>query len=150
MADDTCCIDGCDKPRYQQRRMCSTHVMRKHRYGDPLIDKTRAGRTWQADTGYLKRTIPDHPLADAKGAVYVHRVVLYEAIGPGEHPCHWCSGLVSWDKHYPQDQDALVPDHLDGDKLNNDPANLVPTHNGCNSRRFSTGRKRGSSWEWLD
>ena len=33
---DTCQIDGCDKPRYQQRLLCSTHAMRKHRYGDPL------------------------------------------------------------------------------------------------------------------
>lgn len=38
----TCVIDGCDKPRYQQQFMCSTHVMRKHRYGDPLHEvKTR-------------------------------------------------------------------------------------------------------------
>lgn len=31
-----CDIPDCERPRYQGRRMCSTHVMRKHRYGDPL------------------------------------------------------------------------------------------------------------------
>lgn len=41
MTQGTCSIDGCPKPRYQRRSMCSTHVMRKHRYGDPHIDRTK-------------------------------------------------------------------------------------------------------------
>lgn len=31
-----CDVQGCTRPRYQRRTLCSTHAMRKHRYGDPL------------------------------------------------------------------------------------------------------------------
>lgn len=30
-----------------------------------------------------------HPLANTHGAVFEHRKVLYDEIGPGPHPCHW-------------------------------------------------------------
>lgn len=28
-----CAVDGCERTRYQQNRVCSTHSMRRHRYG---------------------------------------------------------------------------------------------------------------------
>ncbi len=62
-----------------------------------------------------------------------HRVVLYEKVGPGSHPCHWCAQPVHW---LPEPgQVRLVTDHLDGDVRNNDPANLVPSCSGCNANR---------------
>ena len=81
-----------------------------------------------------------HPLANSRGEVYEHRLVLFESIGPGQHPCHWCSVLVSWDLTYPASIDALVVDHLDDDKLNNDPTNLAPSCNPCNGGRAATAR----------
>lgn len=65
-----------------------------------------------------------------------HRLVLYREIGPGWHRCHHCGRLVTWDHHHGvQPETALVVDHLDWDRLNNDPANLVPACNDCNARR---------------
>lgn len=89
------------------------------------------------------------------GREYVHRVVLLAKIGPGEHPCHWCSGMVSWDKPWPDDPDSLCVDHLDGNKRNNDPANLVPSHGACNTRRAAVAtaereRRERQKWWRLD
>src|SRR5689334_2898842 len=36
----------------------------------------------------------DHPLADGQGRVSLYRCVLYDKIGPGTHPCHWCQNPV--------------------------------------------------------
>ncbi len=82
--------------------------------------------------------IPDHPLATVRGVVRLHRAVLYEKIGPGTHPCHWCGKALRWvtqleGKSTPPD--AILGDHLDGDIQNNSPKNLVPSCNGCNSLR---------------
>lgn len=85
----------------------------------------------------------NHPAALACGVTRYHRIVLWEKIGGGEHPCHWCGKIVSWDKpmhtnwHY-----ALIVDHVDWDKTNNDPSNLVPACNDCN---LSTARRRNSA-----
>lgn len=76
-----------------------------------------------------------HPVAAPGGRVFEHRRNLYDAIGAGPHPCHWCGLLVAWDRRSPYDPDALVVDHLDYDKLNNDPTNLVPSCLSCNAAR---------------
>lgn len=68
--------------------------------------------------------------------IYVHRKILRDKIGDGEHPCFHCGRMVAWDKwHNEHPRDALVVDHLDANKLNNDPDNLVPSCNRCNSLR---------------
>lgn len=77
---------------------------------------------------YPYSVIPGHPLAHADGRVRIHRAVLYDAIGPGAHPCHWCGDLLTW-------KENLVVDHIDADTWNNDPSNLVPSCSSCNSRR---------------
>jgi hypothetical protein len=65
-----------------------------------------------------------------------HRVVLYKKIGGGTHVCHHCDKPVTWDAHHITDsENALVGDHLDSDKLNNDPDNIVPSCNYCNATR---------------
>ena len=69
-----------------------------------------------------------------KAGKYVHRVILLESIGPGTHPCHWCGRLVDWDA--PRNaRNSLLVDHLDQDRENNDPSNLVPSCQMCNSSR---------------
>jgi len=81
---------------------------------------------------YVKR--PGHPLAPKSGQLPLHRVVLYDKIGPGPHPCHGCGAEVNWSSAR-TGQGALIADHLDGDKTNNDPSNLAPSCHPCNTRR---------------
>lgn len=76
---------------------------------------------------------PHHPLADKRGRVAEHRWLLFERIGPGEHPCHWCGDLVCWMQGMAPA--ALIADHVDGDSRNNDPANIVESCVRCNSLR---------------
>lgn len=81
----------------------------------------------------------DHPLA-RNGQLEEHRKVLYDKIGPGPHYCHWnCGKLLEW-----RDANELISDHLNGDKLNNDPENLVPSCRSCNVARA----RRGNPIDW--
>lgn len=114
--------------------------MRWRKYGDPGEAERRrasngAGYT-DKGTGYRGRRDPDHPLADVTGRVLEHRAVLYDTIGPGPHSCHWCGTELYWHRRPTEHpSSALCVDHIDENKLNNDPTNLVPSCLGCNSRR---------------
>lgn len=81
-----------------------------------------------AHLGWRRRTT-----GKERPTVYEHKLVLFEKLGGGDHPCHWCGRLLRWVKGTAGD--ALVADHLDGDRRNNEPANLVPACNGCNTIR---------------
>lgn len=91
------------------------------------------GEPWQGTHGYLVVRHPGHPIADTRGDGYVHRMVLFDEIGYGPHWCHWCQQHIQW-------RDQLEGDHLDHDRLNNDPANLVPSCKGCNRSRSNRRR----------
>lgn len=86
--------------------------------------------------GYRNLTMQyDHPLASAAGSLLEHRKVLYDKIGPGPHECHWnyfsrCGETsLEWGGTR-----GVQADHLDGDRLNNDPENVVPSCLACNRR----------------
>ena len=86
--------------------------------------------------GYLFLTgQQDHPIANADGTLAEHRKVLYDAIGPGPHACHWkdqfdCGRTsLEWDN--------ICVDHLDSDTLNNTLENLVVSCRSCNTKRGS-------------
>jgi hypothetical protein len=72
----------------------------------------------------------DHPLY--KGEVVAeHRIVLYNSIGPGPHECHWgCGKVLEWGG-----REGIQADHLNRDKLDNRPENLVPSCLVCNWQR---------------
>ena len=79
-----------------------------------------------------------HPIAPRGSVVQEHRLILYDKIGPGSHPCHWCGKIVEWSvpgQPQPQFIDRLQCDHLDEDKANNNPQNLVPACYKCNKNR---------------
>lgn len=123
-----CSIDGCTQSRYQARSICSTHAMRKTRYGDVNADRSRIGRHWSHSAGYVLLGNPAHPLADQQGAIYEHRMVLYARIGAGVHGCHWCQTPVEW-------MVDLEADHLNSIRDDNRSENLVPSCHACNTRR---------------
>lgn len=91
---------------------------------------------------YVKRR--NHPLAPPSGRLPEHRVILYEKIGPGPHPCHWCKKTLVWEKATRTEDGTITTDHLDENTRNNDPANLVPSCHTCNverarDKRFTDG-----------
>lgn len=84
-------------------------------------------------------TMKGHPITPPSGVVAYARVVLHDKIGPGEHPCHWCGRLVAW--RFGLVDDALVADHLNWDRNDDRPANLVPSCVSCNAHRTSAGTR---------
>lgn len=74
---------------------------------------------------------PAHAVARKDGWALEHRLILFNATGPGAHPCHWCGTPVTWDLRPPA-VGALEVDHVDRDTRNNDPLNLVPACHPCN------------------
>lgn len=137
--NDVCDAPDCEKPA-DSGRHCGMHRARLTRLGSLDLPPKRQRRTHSH--GYLILRAKGHPTANSRGFAYEHRVALYDAIGPGAHPCHWCGTEVSWDRSYPQHRDGLVVDHLDEDKANNDPSNLVPSCSVCNFQRSSRWVKR--------
>lgn len=129
---DPCDAAGCARrARSKRGRWCDRHYSRMRRNGTlQLKTKARqaAGVTIE---GYAWLLDVSHPLSRV-GRVLAHRKTLYDHIGSGEHPCHWCGKPVRWGG---RKRGALVVDHLDGDKLNNEIENLVPACNPCNSAR---------------
>lgn len=90
-------------------------------------------------SGTRMRRVPGHPLAPPSEVVAECRLVLYDKIGPGPHPCEWCGEAVDWKPGEWTNPNALVADHLDWDVHNNDPANLVPSCRQCNAHRVKGG-----------
>lgn len=74
-----------------------------------------------------------HPVAPPSGVVAVARIVLYEKIGPGPHPCSWCGEEVDW--KFGLVPGALIADHLNWDRNDDSPENLVPACIPCNVNR---------------
>ena len=89
------------------------------------------GRYLEAGYWYLTSK-HDHPLARTDGTVAEHRKVLWDKIGAGFHSCHWgCGRLLTWGGLL----QGICADHLDRDRSNNAPENLVPSCYLCNWRR---------------
>lgn len=128
---EPCSVEGCET-RAQFRGMCKSHYC-KEKYR-----ALKAG-TWEPkpprqpdDTvvrkdGYVLRLATGHPLAMTSGYILEHRFQAYQKYGPGEQTCHWCSTPLEWK--------SLHVDHLDWQRTNNDPDNLVTSCPSCNVRR---------------
>lgn len=156
----TCSVAGCLKPN-ERRGMCQMHFWRLQHKGDvnytrperPLCAITGCEQTIKAygmcqfhwsrtkkgiDFSWVKPTLAkrryrsltrrNHPLADKRGKVTEHRMVLYDTVEGSRLPCFWCGTPLEW-------KDNLVVDHLNHNRHDNSPTNLVPSCNSCNCGR---------------
>lgn len=105
----------------RRRRCCSQECARRGNW------KT------QPRSAYRKTQLPEgHPLAaDRSRSVSVHQLILWDKIGSGTHPCHYCTAPVTWNAP-PHSPGRLESEHLDRNRLNNSPENLVPCCHRCN------------------
>jgi hypothetical protein len=87
----------------------------------------------------MKRAV-GHPIAPPSGVVAVSRLTLYDHIGGGPHPCHWCGAVVQWKTGLVPG--ALIVDHLNWDQNDDRVENLLVSCNRCNSHRVADKSKR--------
>jgi hypothetical protein len=130
---ELCNVLGCTKARVA-RGMCQMHYRRMPR-PEPRPKPPPGGITPQGYIVLYRQH--DHPLRRRRHPyVLAHRAALYDVLGPGGHACRWCGRTVFWEKP-PKHRDALVVDHLDGNRVNNATDNLVPSCQPCNSARHT-------------
>lgn len=85
-----------------------------------------------------------HPLSTHTGRIRKSRLVLYEKIKHGKHKCYWCNNDIFWFTGKQNNKpDAICVDHLDGDSLNDNEQNLVPSCRQCNANRKKDGSSNG-------
>lgn len=137
----SCTIDGCSKPaRARTSELCKMHYHRQYRHGSTSMVATSSGVSVSNGRKYKTQYAPRHPLAGKHGNVYVHRMVLFDAIGYGPHACHWCGTEVDWKpKGTPGE---LQPDHLNNQGDDNRLENLAPSCRACNAGRAIQARAR--------
>lgn len=126
-----CKFEGCTD-KVKSRGWCQKHYIRWWKHQDPAYTRKRMEQ-WNSH-GYWMESCPDHPLADKQGMIFVHRRVLYDALGQGPHPCHECGQPLEWGSE-------LHVDHLNEDKGDNRLSNLAPACPPCNRLRSAILRR---------
>lgn len=130
---ETCGADFEPKaPKTRPGRFCSLACY----YSSELPRSTRKARVKDQRLTNAK----GHPIAPPGGVVAVARLVLYEKIGPGPHPCHWCGSTIDWKRGLVPG--ALIADHVNWDRNDDSPGNLVPACLPCNTNRQRTHQNR--------
>lgn len=124
-----CTVPGCER-KHKGHGYCQLHLNR-WRGGIPLDSPGKE----PAKHRYRYVTRPGHPLAMRNGRVAEHRMVLFDTTGGARMPCFWCGRPLDWfaGRFDPQ---ALVVDHRDHNRRNNDPTNLLPSCASCNCGRI--------------
>lgn len=133
-AAPSCTTPGCDKKAAPYRgkdglcEACYCYAWRTGRARDPK-KKPYILRTVRRSTqsNYRVLRVPGHPLANGAGDVYHHRLIAYSTRAGVCGPCYWCAVPLQWK--------GAVVDHLNEDKADNTPSNLVISCNRCNRLR---------------
>jgi len=73
--------------------------------------------------------LPNHKLSSKGGLIREHTVVAYAKYGDTLPNCELCDKELYWGGR------STHIDHMDNNKSNNNPENLRPLCNGCNSSR---------------
>jgi hypothetical protein len=106
--DKVCAVSGCEFVCYA-RGWCRSHYLSWMNHGDPLTARVIArpgeGRSISSHGYVVIAASPGHPLSHPHRGIYEHRKVMYDL------------GLLV-------DLSDVVH-HIDRDKLNNDPSNLM-------------------------
>ena len=117
------------RPNYKKARFCSHDCYSESIRGKAKVDKVE-GRM---------ATAKGHPLAPASGRIAYARLALYEKIGPGPHPCHWCESEITWMPGVGPKHGAIIADHINFDRTDDSPDNLVASCLNCNAHRTERG-----------
>lgn len=133
-----CKIDQCGRIMFSHG-YCGTHFSRFKRLGNPFEEIPIGGFQTLNKKRYKRITCHGHPLANSEGRVPEHRYVLFAFIGDGTHQCDECGIDVIWNGE--RWKDALVVDHADFDRHNNELENLRPSCDRCNSHRWNSRLK---------
>lgn len=123
-----CSVESCELPAKRQGAgMCEAHYMRMRRNGSTDSRYERMPETAGHSHGYVRVKAKGHPRSLGASRAYAHRVAFTEANGEGPFSCYWCQKAVTWaDMHV---------DHLNDDKQDNRPVNLVAACGVCNQQR---------------
>jgi hypothetical protein len=101
-----------------------------------LLPLTKPKRLSSSNDGYQVGFAPEHPMAYRNGVVLEHRRVGYEKYGPGSQTCNWCGTELEWS--------TVEIDHLDWNRANNHPDNLVTSCKTCNLQRKSPKEEKAA------
>lgn len=116
-----CAVDGCDKPpRSAFAEHCEMHYGRLRRNG--TTDARELLERYTDDRGYVLVKRAGHPMADIRGYVYEHRLVVAEKLG-----------RILESSEYVH--------HIDGTTTNNHPDNLAIVNGSQHSRIHWLERK---------
>lgn len=143
---EQCKVEGCEADATRvSHQLCEKHHARRRRTGTTDYTELTDGKPIHHSSGYILLYAPDHPLrVGVSPRVREHRVVYYDANGPGPFDCYHCGKEVGWD--------GMHIDHLDDNTKNNDISNLVASCPVCNQARgrhkmVKTRRARGRVYE---
>ncbi len=122
-----CSVHKCEKTVVSRNNpYCDKHFGRLRRGADVNNDRL-IKQQYTTASGYVVKTNSNHPMATKDFRLYAHREVAHDKHAGVCPPCYWCGANLTW-------SDAVI-DHLDEDKKNNVPDNLVVACNTCNRAR---------------
>lgn len=127
--NNICIIKGCRKTAVRTRNtLCEAHYYQNRRTGS--FNKKIYPKT--ADHGSYVRIlgshVQNHPMRSKKSnMLYEHRMVAYDSRNGICDDCFWCGKELTWE--------SCVIDHLNEDKHDNRPDNLLVSCPRCNRGR---------------
>lgn len=136
----------CDHCGASFERYPSQIAKSRRHYCDPEC-RAKGMRKDEVATRYRMVNVgTSHPLAGVSGVIPEHRLLVFDAIGQGPHPCRWCGGEVDWLPGQHTGDGALVVDHINGDPKDNRIENLAASCHTCNSARRHDRVKDDEVW----